>query len=326
MSSHLAPSAVICLGLVVLAVRSYFARLQFQRRFIDLVRRGYVTPVFDLGQSNSQPLPFSQPIPELNEAVVLKARARRLVNPAKWADVQVRLDSPHPLFWTYLSNGIVPSLLQPLVLTSAPKASTSTTTLISFFDRSSFFRNRRSDLRTQRAPGLISTPSAPQSNAGRKGNPLSTTSVSKETRTPPPAPDTVQAAFLIAMPMPPRQAVEAIPQPAGMELHLGTVQAEWDRASCPLPRAATPPPVLSPSQPSLQSTMPLAQSSFPIFPQYVQGGASILPSPPLSTSQVQLHRLPVQSRSSLATERPTRDTSRNPSTLNFAPNSEMPQS
>lgn len=94
-SPHLFPSAVICLGLVVLAIRSYFARLQFQRRFIDLVRRGYVTPVFDLGQSNSQSLPFSQPIPELNEAVVLKTRARRLVNPAKWVDIQVRPDSPH---------------------------------------------------------------------------------------------------------------------------------------------------------------------------------------------------------------------------------------
>jgi len=98
MSSDLVPSAVICLGLVILAIRSYFARLRFQRRLIDLVRRGYVAPVFDLGQSNSQSLPFSQPIPELNEAVVLKARARRLVNPAKWADIQVRQDSPHPCF------------------------------------------------------------------------------------------------------------------------------------------------------------------------------------------------------------------------------------
>jgi hypothetical protein len=229
-----------------------------------------------------------------------------------------------PLFWTYSSNSIFSSLLQPLVLTSVPNASASTKTLFNIFAGSSFFHNRRPDLHTQRAPGLISTPSAPQSSTNGMGDPLPRTSVSKETRTPPPAPDTVQAAFLIAMPS--RQAIGVVSEPSYMELHLGTAQAEWDRASCPLPRAVTPPPVLSPSQPSLQSTIPLAQSSFPIFPQYVQGEPSILQSPSPPMSQVQLHHLPVESRSTLATEQPTRDTSRNPSTLNFALNSEGPQS
>jgi len=200
-------------------------------------------------------------------------------------------------------------------LTSVPKTSASTKNLINIFAGSSFFHNRRSASRTQSAPGLISTPSPPQSGTGGKGSPLPTTSVSKEARTPPPAPDTVQAAFLIAMPS----------QLSYMELYLGTAQAEWDRASCPLPRAVTPPPVLSPSQPSLQS-IPLAQSPFPIFPQYAQGEASILQSSSPSMSQVQLHRLPVQSRSTLAIEQPTRDTSRNPSTLNFALNPERSQS
>ena len=322
--SDLAPSAVICLGLVVLAIRSYFARLRFQRRLIDLVRRGYIAPVFDLGQSNSQSLPLSQPIPELNEAVVLKARAWSLLNPAKWADIQVRPDSPPPLFWTYSSNGIVSLLLQPLVLTSVPKTSASTKTLINIFTGSSFFHNRRSVLHTQRAPGPISAPSTPQSRTDGKGNPLYTTPASKEAGTPPPAPDTVQAVFLVAMPS--RQAIGAVPRLLDMELHLGTAQAEWDRDSCPFPRPVTPPPALSPSQPSLHSTMPLAQSPFPVFPQYVQGEASVLqPSSP-SVSQVQLHRLPVQSRSTLVTERPTRDTSRNPSTTNIALNAEGPHS
>ena len=321
-SPDLVPPGVICLGLVVLAIRSYFARRRFQRRFVDLVRRGYVAPVFDLAQSNSQPLLFSQPIPELNEAVVLQARARRLANPAKWADIQVSPDPPDPLCWTYSTNGIVSSLLQPLVLTSVPTSSSSTKTLINAFAGTSFFHNRRSVPHMQRAPGPISSPSPPRSRADGTDNLSPTLSVSKEAITPPFAPDTVQAVFLIAMPS--RPPVGAIPQLPDVELHLGTVQAEWDRASCSLPPTVTPPPVLSPSLPSLQSTMPPAQSSFPIFPQYVQGEASI-PQPP-SMSQVQLYRLPVQSRSTLATERPTRDTSRNPSTLNFALSSERSQS
>lgn len=86
----LVPPAVICLGLAILAIRSYIARRRFQQRFFDLVQRGYVAPVLDIGESHSQPLPLSYSIPGLNEAVVLKARARRLANLANWADVQVR--------------------------------------------------------------------------------------------------------------------------------------------------------------------------------------------------------------------------------------------
>ena len=89
---------MICLGLAILAIRSLIARRRFQRRFFDLVQRGYVAPVFDIRNSNSQSLPHSQPIPGLNEAVVLKARARRLANLAKWADIQVRPYSSPPLF------------------------------------------------------------------------------------------------------------------------------------------------------------------------------------------------------------------------------------
>jgi hypothetical protein len=99
---------VICLGLVVLAVRSYVTRRRFQRRFFDLVGRGYVVPVFDLGSSNSQPLPCSQPIPELNEVVVLKTRVRWLANPAKWADAQVSPGSHLPYF------ELIPSMALPL--------------------------------------------------------------------------------------------------------------------------------------------------------------------------------------------------------------------
>ena len=95
--SDLVPSAVICLGLVILAIRSYIARRRFQQRFVDLVRGGYVAPVFDLGDSISQPRPHSRPIPELNEAVVLRPRARRFATLAKWADTQVRPDSSLPL-------------------------------------------------------------------------------------------------------------------------------------------------------------------------------------------------------------------------------------
>ena len=211
-------------------------------------------------------------------------------------------------------------------MTSVPKQSNSAKTLINLFVGSPFLQshNGRSGPNAQRAAGPISTPSASQSRTDGKSNPLPTVSVFKETRTPPPAPDTLQAAFLIAMPS--RQAVGAVPQLVDLELHLGTTEAEWDRASCPIPRAVTPPPASSPSLPSLQSTMPHAQASFPVFPHHAQGEASIRQSP--SMSQVQLHRLPVQSRSTLAIERPTRDTSRNPSTINFAlnPNPEQPQS
>lgn len=110
-NSDLVPPAVICLGLVILAIRSYIARRRFQQRFSDLVQRGYVAPVFDIGDSDSQPLPLSQPIPGLNEVVVLKPRARGLANLAKWADIQVRPDSPPPLFGNYSSDGIMFSLL-----------------------------------------------------------------------------------------------------------------------------------------------------------------------------------------------------------------------
>ena len=90
-----------------------------------------------------------------------------------------------------------------------------------------------------------------------------------------------------------------------LDLDLGTTEAEWDSASLTLP------PALSPWQPSLQSTMP-------------QALAKILKSPPMS--QVQLHHLPVQSRSTLTTQRPTRDSSRDPGTVNFALNANSGQS